>query len=150
MFSKNRCKSSAHIFVLFWSLTTLTLKFSQTKQLLSIYNVWKILWAGLKGSTQRKIMMLKSEMTFTSKLHSVGSRLRIFLSWLAGCFRFLLSFLAKYRFSKNTWSFLFSLEKVTRKIFCVYLASQISSPPPLQSLYRVSNLQQLLRKYLKF
>ena len=94
--SKNRCKPSVHIFVLFWSLTTLTVKFSQTKQLLSIYNVWKILWAGLKGSTQRKIMMLKSEMTFTNKLRSVGSRLRIFLSWLAGCFRFLLlSFLVK-------------------------------------------------------
>ena len=48
------------------------------------------------GSTQRKIMMLKSEMTFTNKLRSVGSRRRIFLSWLAGCFRFLLlSFLVK-------------------------------------------------------
>ena len=99
--SKNRCKPSVHIFVLFWSLTTLTVKFSQTKQLLSIYNVWKILWAGLKGSTQRKIMMLKSEMTFTNKLRSVGSRLRIFLSWLAGCFRFLLPSFLKVSYSEK-------------------------------------------------
>ena len=82
----------------------------------------------------------KSEMTFTNKLRSVGSRLRIFLNWLAGCFRFLfLSFLFLENFQKHLAFFVFTWEGDKKDLLCVPCVSNFQ-PPPLQSLYRVSNL----------
>ena len=81
------------------------------------------------GLAQRKIMMLKSEMTFTNKLRSVGSRLRIFLSWLAGCFRFLLSFLAR-DFPKTPGLFCFHLRRWQERSFVCTLRLKFPAPLP--------------------
>ena len=88
---------------------------SQTKQLLSSLE-----------NLDRK-MMLNSEMTFantSTALLDIGSHLPPVVSSL-------LNF-------KTPGLFSFSLEKVTRKIFCVYLTSRISYPPPSQSLHTIT------------